>query len=152
MADNTFIKPEGYIKPDPETMGASPAAQSEDDIYEDAGDLEFNTDSKWQSLYLARVPKYVWESWSQLDDDAEIQIGTIRQTKIPKGNGQFDVCHYATADGLLLIIIPGVSVNAALLERRTTPNNSQRVRIGCNRSTCEEHIRFLRTGSARLQV
>ncbi|KAH6670093.1 putative transcription initiation factor IIF subunit beta [Halenospora varia] len=91
MADNTFIKPEGYIKPDPETMGASPAAQSEDDIYEDAGDLEFNTDSKWQSLYLARVPKYVWESWSQLDDDAEIQIGTIRQTKIPKGNGQFDV-------------------------------------------------------------
>ncbi|KAF4627931.1 hypothetical protein G7Y89_g10222 [Cudoniella acicularis] len=81
MADS-FIKPDPYIKPDPETVGASPAALSEEDIYEDAGDLEFNTDPKFQKLYLARVPKYVWEAWSQLDDDAEIQIA--QHQTVPK--------------------------------------------------------------------
>lgn len=52
---------------------------SEDDIYEDAGDLEFNQDPAFQRMYLARVPKYIWEAWQNLDDDAEIQIGTIRK-------------------------------------------------------------------------
>ncbi|PMD56549.1 uncharacterized protein K444DRAFT_694164 [Hyaloscypha bicolor E] len=69
------------IKPDPENQGASPGPFSEDDIYEDAGDLEFNTDPHFQKLYLARVPKFLWEAWEKLDDDAEIQIGTIRQTQ-----------------------------------------------------------------------
>lgn len=72
------------IKPDPETAG-SPSGFSEEDIYEDAGDLEFNTDPTFQSLYLARVPKYIWEAWSKLDDDAEIPIGTIRQSTTPEG-------------------------------------------------------------------
>jgi len=31
-----------------------------------------------EKVYLARVPAYVWEAWSKLDDDAEIQIGTVR--------------------------------------------------------------------------
>jgi transcription initiation factor TFIIF subunit beta len=76
------------IKPDPETLGASPGAFSEDDIYEDAGDLEFNTDPKFQTLYLARVPKYMWDAWSKLDDDAEIQIGTIRQMQVTTPDGR----------------------------------------------------------------
>ncbi|PBP26182.1 transcription initiation factor IIF [Diplocarpon rosae] len=69
---------ETKIKMDPEAAG-SPSGLSEEDIYEEAGDLEFNTNPAFQSLYLARVPKYVWEAWSKLDDDAEIPIGTIRQ-------------------------------------------------------------------------
>jgi transcription initiation factor TFIIF subunit beta len=80
------------IKPDPETQGASPAF-SEDDIYEDAGDLEFNTDTNFQTLYLARVPKFLWEAWSKLDDDAEIQIGTIRQMQQTGPDGQPKVWH-----------------------------------------------------------
>jgi transcription initiation factor TFIIF subunit beta len=79
---------EPLIKPDPETQGASPGAFSEDDIYEDAGDLEFNTDPKFQTLYLARVPKYIWDAWSKLDDDAEIQIGTIRQMQVTTPDGR----------------------------------------------------------------
>lgn len=54
----------------------------EDDLYEDAGDLEFfesTPTNQVGSLYLARVPKALWKSWSELDDDAEIQIGTLRQ-------------------------------------------------------------------------
>ncbi|CAG8984215.1 hypothetical protein HYALB_00004198 [Hymenoscyphus albidus] len=75
------------IKPDPDAPGASPAALSEEDIYEDAGDLEFNNDDKYQRLYLARVPKYVWEAWSKLDDNEEIRIGTIRQSFETDANG-----------------------------------------------------------------
>ncbi len=79
------------IKSDPETQGASPGLFSEDDIYEDAGDLEFNTDPDFQRLYLARVPKFLWEAWSKLDDDAEIHIGTIRQVTVTDQNGEQSV-------------------------------------------------------------
>lgn len=70
---------ESLVKQEPDSRGASPRFV-DDDIYEDAGDLEFNTDPRFQSLYLARVPNYLWEAWSKFDDDAEIQIGTIRQS------------------------------------------------------------------------
>ena len=65
------------IKPDPESAGASPAAHTDEDIYEDAGDLEFG-DSQQPPFFLTRVPKFLWESWSKLDDNQEIRIGTVR--------------------------------------------------------------------------
>ena len=64
------------IKQDPDAALSSPAAHSEDDIYEDAGDLDFSTSE--QSIFLTRVPKLLWECWSKLDDDQEISIGRIR--------------------------------------------------------------------------
>ena len=64
------------IKVEPPSAGASPAQQSDDDIYEDAGDLDFSRTA--QGLFLARIPKYLWESWSTLNDDEEIRIGTVR--------------------------------------------------------------------------
>ncbi|CZR54172.1 related to transcription initiation factor TFIIF subunit [Phialocephala subalpina] len=79
---------DAHIKPDPEVAGASPGAFSEEDIYEDAGDLEFNEDPAFKSLYLAKVPRYMWEAWSKLDDDAEIPIGTIRVTQEAGPDGQ----------------------------------------------------------------
>ncbi|RKF77512.1 Transcription initiation factor IIF subunit beta [Golovinomyces cichoracearum] len=74
------------IKRDPDSK-ASPGIFSDEDIYEDAGDLEFNPDPAYQRVYLARVPKYIWDAWQGLDDDSEIQVGTIRQCykKGPKG-------------------------------------------------------------------
>lgn len=64
------------IKVEPPSAAASPTAHSDDDIYEDAGDLDFSQAA--QSLYLSRIPKYLWESWSKLEDDQEIHLGTIR--------------------------------------------------------------------------
>jgi transcription initiation factor TFIIF subunit beta len=75
------------IKADPDAKVGSPANFADEDIYEDAGDLEFNADPMYQQLYLARVPKYLWDLWSKLDDDAEIEIGTVRQTHHTQ-NGQ----------------------------------------------------------------
>ena len=53
-----------------------------DDELDDAGDLEFfdtnNPDNPLGKLYLTRLPNYVWQAWDSLDDDAEIQIGTVR--------------------------------------------------------------------------
>lgn len=64
------------IKPDPDSIGASPAPRTDDDLYEDAGDLEFAGSD--QALYLTRLPKFLWERWSQLDDNQEVTIGTVR--------------------------------------------------------------------------
>ena len=78
----TSIKPEpgqlleSKIKPDPDSIGNSPAAQTDEDIYEDTGDLDFAGSD--QGFYLTRLPKFLWDSWSKLDDNQEIQIGTIR--------------------------------------------------------------------------
>ncbi|KAL8798003.1 MAG: hypothetical protein Q9182_007033 [Xanthomendoza sp. 2 TL-2023] len=67
---------ESHVIVEPPSATASPAAHSDDDIYEDAGDLDFSRII--QNLYLTRIPKYLWESWSTLDDNEEIQIGTVR--------------------------------------------------------------------------
>lgn len=55
---------------------ASPSALSEDDIYEDAGDLEFPQGD--QTVWLMRLPTFLWERWSTLGDDEEIEIGKVR--------------------------------------------------------------------------
>lgn len=81
------------MKPDPETAGASPAALTDDDIYEDTGDLEFNQDPAYQNIILARVPKYLWQVWSELDDDTEIQLGTVRVTHATENDGKKKVLH-----------------------------------------------------------
>ncbi|KAL9101546.1 MAG: hypothetical protein Q9163_003201 [Psora crenata] len=67
---------EPHIKQDPDAIATSPQAHLEEDIYEDTGDLDF-TGSE-QSVYLARIPKFLWECWSKLENDQEIQIGRIR--------------------------------------------------------------------------
>ncbi|KAI4278699.1 MAG: hypothetical protein LQ337_000808 [Flavoplaca oasis] len=67
---------DGNVKVEPPSAAASPTPASDDDIYEDAGDLDFSR--AVQGLFLTRIPKYLWESWSTLDDDEEIRIGTVR--------------------------------------------------------------------------
>lgn len=68
------------IKPDPDAVAADPPFMDEAD---ETPDLEFydklpNADP-YSRMYLTRLPNYVWEAWSKLDDDAEIEIGTVRQ-------------------------------------------------------------------------
>lgn len=83
---------EPKIKPDPEAAGASPAPL-DDDIYEDAGDLEFFTNPAYSRLYLARVPNFVWDAWSSFDEDAEIQIGTMRVQTVKDPAGEPKACN-----------------------------------------------------------
>lgn len=69
------------IKPDPEA--GSPLL---DDDEEDAADLEFYDHNipgdPMGTMYLARLPHNLWKVWNELDDEAEIQIGTLRQWNV----------------------------------------------------------------------
>jgi transcription initiation factor TFIIF subunit beta len=64
------------VKQESNSFEEPPSVQSDEDLYEDTGDLDFTAST--QSLILTRIPKFLWESWSQLGDDEEIQLGTIR--------------------------------------------------------------------------
>ena len=48
----------------------------DDDIYEDTGDLEFELSS--HSVYLSRLPKFLWKAWAQMKDGEELSLGTMR--------------------------------------------------------------------------
>ena len=67
---------ESKIKIEPGSPRASPGAQTDEDIYEDAGDIDFS--GAIQGIYLTRIPRFLWENWSKIDDDQEIQLGTMR--------------------------------------------------------------------------
>jgi transcription initiation factor TFIIF subunit beta len=78
------IKPDPAIKPDPENLDSVSVGVSDDDIYEDAGDLEFvdinpATNPAAADMHLTHVPKYLHNAWANMDDDEEIRIGTVRK-------------------------------------------------------------------------
>jgi hypothetical protein len=95
MADTAPIKAE----PEDGSPAAVATPVDEEDLYEDAGDLEFydkNSETRSaETMYLARVPKYVWEAWmklaTRLGDDDEVQIGTLRTWNVAKADGTTDV-------------------------------------------------------------
>lgn len=80
-AQSPYIKSDPYIKQDPDSKDAVLADIDDEDLYEDAGDLDFTAAN--QNVWLSRIPRSLWEHWSHLsnsggDDDEEIQIGTMR--------------------------------------------------------------------------
>ena len=54
----------------------SPFPDEDEDMYEDAGDLDFS--QAQQRLWLSHIPRTLWESLSRLKDDDEIEIGKVR--------------------------------------------------------------------------
>jgi TFIIF, beta subunit N-terminus len=55
---------------------ASPYVDDEDDGLDEGGDLDF-TNAHTQ-LWLTQIPRNLWETWSVMGLDDEIEIGTIR--------------------------------------------------------------------------
>lgn len=70
-----------YIKQDPDSKDNILANIDEEDLYEDAGDLDFS--QAGQNVWLSRLPRQLWENWAHLDDDEEIEIGTMRVEGTP---------------------------------------------------------------------
>ena len=54
----------------------SPFVDEDEDMYEDAGDVDFS--QAQQHLWLSHIPRSLWETLSKLQDDDEIEIGKIR--------------------------------------------------------------------------
>ena len=67
--------PSPQIKEEAPDASLSPHLE-EDDVYEDAGDLDFS--HAQQQFWLSRIPKSLWEAWANMPEDGEIEIGTIR--------------------------------------------------------------------------
>lgn len=137
------------IKPDPDSLGASPGPQLEDDIYEDAGDLEFS--GAEQGLYLAKVPKFLWDNWSKLDDNQEIQIGTVRvegdlnDIKRVRPGPQIDRLILVRYCSLIMIISDISFIDESHVDagRFQYPPAAQRIQHGCHRSRCNQYFRLL---------
>lgn len=77
---NPQIKPDSdstpTIKEEPDTKEGVAGILSDEDIYEDTGDLDLSDSSK--NVWLTRIPRDLWENWAAMDDDEEVQIGTVR--------------------------------------------------------------------------
>ena len=111
-----------HVKPEPDSTGASPAAHTDDDMYEDAGDLEFAGAD--QGLYLTRVPKFLWERWSQLNDNQEVTIGTVRVEGGPENYKRVrrSPFFYASCKSSSLMLT--ISDEHSLITRRITESGS----------------------------
>ncbi|CAI7678925.1 hypothetical protein N7509_004077 [Penicillium cosmopolitanum] len=70
-----------YIKQDPDSKDTVLADIDDEDLYEDAGDLDFSLAG--QSVWISRLPRQLWENWAHLDDDEEIEVGTMRIEQNP---------------------------------------------------------------------
>lgn len=78
------------VKTEPEAEGSASPTPMDEDLYEDAGDLEMYgkaPGNPFETIYLARVPRYMWEAWikltEKLGDDDEVQLGTLRTWNQP---------------------------------------------------------------------
>ena len=92
--------PSPNVKDEDSDYDASPYPD-DDDIYEDAGDLDFATAQ--QNVWLSHVPKSLWESLASFEDDEEIEIGTIRVEK----KGEIDSRVSLAKKGTLQPTYPG---------------------------------------------
>jgi transcription initiation factor TFIIF subunit beta len=70
-----------YFKQDPDSKDIALRDIDEEDLYEDAGDLDFT--QAGQNVWLSRLPRQLWEHWAHLDDDEEIELGTMRVEGTP---------------------------------------------------------------------
>ena len=83
--------PSPHVKPEPGDAEPSPY-MDEDDLYEeDAGDLDFS--QAQQQLWLSHIPRSLWETWSSLNDDEEIEIGAIRVEGTEAEPRRVGTCH-----------------------------------------------------------
>ena len=64
------------IKPEPLDDTPSPYVDDDEDMYEETGDLDFS--QAQQQLWLSHIPKTLWEALANVNDDEEIEIGTVR--------------------------------------------------------------------------
>ena len=53
-----------------------PSPYMDDDAEDETPDLDFK--QAQQQLWISQVPRELWDIWSKLGDDAEIEIGTLR--------------------------------------------------------------------------
>lgn len=85
MAESFKAEPSVKAEVKDEVMSSATPFE-DDDLYEDAGDLSFfdpNGPEDYNNISLMRVSHDLWKRWSEISDDQEIQIGTMRVWEEP---------------------------------------------------------------------
>lgn len=77
------------IKPEPGTR--EEANGIEDDLYEDTGECTIPPPGQETEAWLARLPKWLWEAWSTIAEDDEIELGKVRVYRADP-SGRSKVC------------------------------------------------------------
>ncbi|KAI9794308.1 MAG: hypothetical protein M1833_000399 [Piccolia ochrophora] len=122
---------EPHIKPEPDSTAPSPAALSDDDIYEDAGDLDF---SSAPHVHLVRLPKWLWDNWSSIDEDGQIELGVIRVEDMGSEHKMSMLLHSAVAGNnnapqeYKLDFVNSETSNTYLFTEKDLPGYSSRIR------------------------
>lgn len=134
--DRPYVKQE-FIKQDPDSKDTALADIDEEDLYEDAGDLDFT--NAGQSVWLSRLPRQLWENWAHLNDDDEIEIGTMRVEGTPddiKRVSKGFICNMAESN--IISFVRSVCAYTIALITRTSPKtmffrNKRRILQGLDR-------------------
>ena len=64
-----------HVKAEP-GMDSPNLKMEDDDLYEDAGDLDTSRGDK--PVWLVKLPSFLAERWKDLDDDEEITLGVVK--------------------------------------------------------------------------
>ena len=51
-------------------------ADDDDDMYEDAGDLDMSMGER--AVWLVKLPQFLGERWKNIDEDEEITLGVVK--------------------------------------------------------------------------
>lgn len=86
MASTGGVKMEEDVKIKPEN--ANTPSMMDEDEYEDTGELHIRGSADDDKAWLAKIPKWLWESWSTIAEDEEIELGKVRVYNNPLPNGQ----------------------------------------------------------------
>ncbi|KAF4555370.1 TFIIF beta subunit-like protein [Elsinoe fawcettii] len=90
-SDGTKMEEDVKIKPDP-ANAHTPSAMDEDE-YEDTGELHIKGAGSDDAAWLAKLPKWLWEAWSTIADDEEIELGKVRvyNDNLPNGTQKLKI-------------------------------------------------------------
>ncbi|CAZ85590.1 unnamed protein product [Tuber melanosporum] len=77
MATNgPAIKPDPDVKIEDADIKAEVLDADDDELYEDAGDLDMSKGDK--AVWLVKLPSFVAERWNEIDDNEEIVLGVVK--------------------------------------------------------------------------
>jgi transcription initiation factor TFIIF subunit beta len=65
-----------HIKSENPQSPASASFNDDDELYEDAGDLDILAGQR--AVWLVKLPQFLAERWKDIDEDEEIVLGTVR--------------------------------------------------------------------------
>ena len=69
------VRPEPLSPPDiKQEMGY--VDDDDDDVYEDAGDLDMSMGDR--AVWLVKLPQFLGERWKDIDEDEEIALGVVK--------------------------------------------------------------------------